>query len=391
MSGPEILIFDDDPAVGSLMLGVMEDAGYQTQLYGDGTRVISLVQEIRPRLVILDIMLPGVDGLSSCKALRALPGMKDLRIIVTSAKSAGQIEALAGKVGADQFIPKPFTVLNFIGHVQRLIGASTSAEPTGAADPIFVTVLGSRSAGKTSCVALELGEALLILDAGSGLADIGKLIEGRKGLNVLLTHYHEDHVSGLSALRDLDIPLTICGPSDVEMPLADVAKKYLNFPPKEGVTLYTLVEGTFTPVFGVKVSALYVNHGATAVALRIDTFGKKIVYCPDNEIRPPREGQIRDIEDKLRAFARDADLFIHDARYAPEDFSGHVNDGHSSFDNVVDLAVDAGAARLLLFHLDASYSEEKMTALVAAARARAASQITALDVSLAQEGVRLKI
>ena len=393
MANPEVLIFDDDIQIGTLMQDILEDAGYRVQVYHDGFRVLNLVQEIRPRLVILDIMMPGLDGLSICKALRESPAAKSLRIIVASGKSSGQIEQQARGLGADLFIQKPFTINVFLEKVQGLIGAPAEAVPEPAGQPVQVTVLGCRATGRTSCVALQTGEMLLVLDAGSGMHQLGGLLDGRKDVRVLLTHYHNDHTEGLPFLRDKNLAISICGPQDAGRSVRDVTQQslYTPTPPKGQVSLYTIVEGSFALAAGVRLSAMYLNHPGTTLGLRVDACGKKIVYCPDNEVRLPEAGKVRDTEDKLKAFARDADLLIHDARYSPEDYPRHVNEGHSAYPAVVDLAVDAGAKKLMLFHMDPAYGAAQIKNMEEAARTQASRQITALEIVTAQEGMSFPV
>ena len=389
----EILIFDDDPGIGYLLQDSLEAAGYRVQLYADGTRVKPLVEELRPRLVILDIMMPGLDGLAACKTLRANPTLKNMRIAVCSGKVVGKPDEAALRYGADAFIPKPFDIADFLKKVHGMIGAPAGAAPEAAGSPIFVTTLGARSSGTGISLALEIGETLLVLDAGPGFRNVDPLLVGRKELRLIFTHYHADHVGGLGHLRDKSLPVALFGPNGVEMSLRDVVQKHLYTPgpPKCPTSLYTIVEGSCMLTPQVRLSGLNVNHPGTTMALRVEAFGKSVVFCPDNEVRLPQEGQMRDSEGKLRAFARNADLLIHDARYTPEDYQAHRNEGHSSYSNVVDLAVDAGVKRLMLTHLDSSYEEEKLKSVEAGARAQAQGQITDMEVFLAREGSRVKL
>ena len=393
MANPEILIFDDNSSLGNLLLHSLENAGYRVQVYQDGTRALSLVKEIHPRLVILDVMMPGLDGLTICKTLRDNPSFKNVRIIVSSGKSSGNVEKQALSLGADLFLQKPFNVQPFLEKVETLIGAPHIGAVEPAGQPVLVTVLGCRSAGRTSCVALQTGEMLIMLDAGSGLCHAEHLLEHRKELHVILTHYHPDHTEGLAFLKDRNIKISICGPHDANVTVQNIAQTHLysHTPPKGQISLYTVVEGTFSLAAGVRLSAMYLNHPGTTLGLRLDACGKTIVYCPDNEIRLPRPGQVHDTEDKIKTFAREADLFIHDACYTPEDYQMRINEGHSAYPAVVDIAVDAGAKRLMLFHFDPAYTDKQINELEKAARAQAARQITALEIMAAREGLHFKI
>lgn len=393
MANPEILIFDDDIRVRTLMQHILEDAGYGVQAYDEATRVISLVQEIQPRLVILDIMMPGLDGLAACTSLRENFATKDIYIIVASGKTSGLVEDQARDLGADLFIRKPFEASLFHEQVRCLIGAPLADASKPASQRVRVTVLGCRASGRTSCVALQAGDMLLALDAGAGMRQLGGLLVGRKELRVLLTHYHADHVEGLSFLRDKNLKISVCGPQDADRSVQDVAQQYLftPTPPKAEIGLYTIGEGSFALAEGVRLSAIYLNHPGTTLGLRVEVYGKRIVYCPDNEVRMPEGGKNRDTEDKLKEFAQDADLLIHDARYSPEDYQRRVNEGHSAYPLVVDLAVDAGVKRLMLFHLDGSYGAAQVKSLEEGACERASRQITSLEILAAQDGMKLQV
>lgn len=120
--GAEIVIVEDDPAAGSLLTELLEHSGFTTDLVQDGSQALSVVKSNRPRLVILDIMLPGLDGLGVCKAIKRDLALRGTKVIILSGKVFAVERERVSRAGADLFIPKPFDVQGLSRKVVDLIG-----------------------------------------------------------------------------------------------------------------------------------------------------------------------------------------------------------------------------------------------------------------------------
>src|ERR1039457_2388673 len=105
--GLEILIVDDDPIGGSLTNTLLKEAGYETQLISDSRKVMAEVHAQRPGLVVLDILMPGIDGLTLCHMIKQDPALSDTKIIMVSGKAFQAEKERAMRYGANLFIEKP--------------------------------------------------------------------------------------------------------------------------------------------------------------------------------------------------------------------------------------------------------------------------------------------
>ncbi|MFN2376020.1 MAG: UDP-3-O-acyl-N-acetylglucosamine deacetylase [Candidatus Binatia bacterium] len=124
MAGGNILIVDDDAAVRDSIGAVLSDEGYRVRFAGDGTEAIARAGEERPDLVLLDVWLPGMDGIQVLEKLRE--GHEDLPVIVISGHGNIETAVRATKLGAVGFIEKPFTIE---GLLEAVSGALPRVRP----------------------------------------------------------------------------------------------------------------------------------------------------------------------------------------------------------------------------------------------------------------------
>ena len=128
-SAKKILLVEDDRDISHLVKLHLEDEGYKVDVVGDGNRGLSMAQEKPYDLVVLDIMLPGVDGLEICRRLRRETDY--LPILMLTAKSS-EVDRIVGlELGADDYLTKPFSVRELVARVKaifRRMGAVTLRE-----------------------------------------------------------------------------------------------------------------------------------------------------------------------------------------------------------------------------------------------------------------------
>jgi CheY-like chemotaxis protein len=116
-----ILIVDDDPSIRKLVATTLEDvAGFELVEAGDGGEALDLAAEEAPAIVLLDIDMPGLDGLEACRRLRAETATADTTIVMLTAAAGEEAERAAEEAGADLFLTKPFSPLELLRLVSDL-------------------------------------------------------------------------------------------------------------------------------------------------------------------------------------------------------------------------------------------------------------------------------
>lgn len=129
-----IYIADDEEYIRSLMKIFLENEGFEVKLFADGYSVLQAVKERMPDLIILDIMMPGEDGLSVCTSIRK---KSTVPIIIVSAKDSAMDRVTGITLGSDDYLVKPFLPLELTARVKALlrraeISASTASERQNA-------------------------------------------------------------------------------------------------------------------------------------------------------------------------------------------------------------------------------------------------------------------
>ncbi|MER5729019.1 response regulator transcription factor [Streptomyces sp. NPDC002138] len=141
---PRILVVDDDPTVAEVVTGYLHRAGYAVEQAADGPAALARAERNRPDLVVLDLMLPGIDGLEVCRRLRATGPVP---VIMLTARG-DEDERIAGlEVGADDYVTKPFSPRELVLRVTSVLRRSRAAErPAGpaaaAAAPVVLAGAG---------------------------------------------------------------------------------------------------------------------------------------------------------------------------------------------------------------------------------------------------------
>jgi DNA-binding response OmpR family regulator len=118
MVGKRILVVDDDAKTVELVKLYLNRDGYKVLVAYNGNEALRLAKEVRPDLIVLDLMLPGMDGLEVCSALRA---ESDVPIIMLTAKTAEQDRLLGLDLGADDYVTKPFSPKELAARVRAVL------------------------------------------------------------------------------------------------------------------------------------------------------------------------------------------------------------------------------------------------------------------------------
>jgi len=102
-----ILVVDDNPVNREIIEEILADEN-EVLMAADGADALKVAERHRPHVVLLDVMMPGLDGYDICRKLRAMPGMSKLRIVMVSAKAMPSEQARGFNAGADAYVTKPF-------------------------------------------------------------------------------------------------------------------------------------------------------------------------------------------------------------------------------------------------------------------------------------------
>jgi phosphoribosyl 1,2-cyclic phosphodiesterase/ActR/RegA family two-component response regulator len=430
------LIIDDDPDFRALVGDVLRAQGWQIWDADNGEIGLELARERRPRIVICDLLMPRSNGFQVCRALRDDPHFVSTRIVVTTARAYDADRKAAFEAGADEYLTKPFDLKQFSALMEKLSvpaaaipGSTTFFSKDEGSWVKFWGVRGSIATpgpstvhygGNTSCVEVRTKGQIIILDAGTGLRPLGRALtqefkERPLALNILLSHTHWDHIQGLPFFQPLYQPnnrIRILGyegarsglfnvlSSQMESPYFPVGLKEL----PSNVEIEELRDMEFA-VGDIHIESYFANHPGICVGYRISTPEGSIAFFPDNEPPHRLKHTSRNIESfdtartafvktesrKLAEFIKNVDVLIVDSQYDAQEYERHRGWGHGCVDDVVQLAVEAGAKRLYLFHHDPDHDDSKINAMVEHARKLAAAVGSTIQIEAAMEGLKVQL
>ncbi|MCP3874062.1 MAG: MBL fold metallo-hydrolase [Desulfobacteraceae bacterium] len=244
--------------------------------------------------------------------------------------------------------------------------------------------------GDTTCIQItaKTGETIIV-DAGSGIRRLGNSFIDKDITQyyLLFTHSHWDHIQGISFFR----PLLF---SKVKMIIQDRefsgirTKNILNEVMKKpffpiglndlnaDLRFESALNGTFM-IGSIKVETIPISHSGGGLGYKFVEDDKSFVFLTDNELG------YRHLEgkgfDEYLDFSQNADLLFHDGEYTKEEYVRKVSWGHSSIEDVLDLAVKAKVKKLGLFHLNQDRTDEQMDKIVDECQANLKAKKSTLD------------
>jgi len=286
----------------------------------------------------------------------------------------------------------------------------------------------NRYGGNTSCVEVRpKGGAPIVIDAGSGIRKLGQHLmnhecgEGNGSVHLLISHTHWDHIQGLPFFS----PLYTEG-NDLHVYARQREDKHLQsifaqqnegpyFPVpldsmKASVDFRELTEGQQFDIAEAKVTCTRLNHPWIAMAYRIDVDGASVVYSSDTApftdilleqefiAQPPEIGAPLKPEDaaKLKAMrkglvdlCKGADLLIYDTQFTPEEYRQKPHWGHSTPDDAMSIARDAGVKTVALFHHAPARTDDQQDAILE--RYQEGTKNEEFDVISSYEGMELTL
>ncbi len=133
----KILVVDDEPDALEVLGFKLKEAGYTPIFAKDGTRAIAAARDERPALIVLDLMLPEVDGLEVCKILRRDAATAMIPILMLTAKATEMDRVIGLELGADDYVTKPFSPRELVLRIKKLLARTKAAD-----DPVVLLRFG---------------------------------------------------------------------------------------------------------------------------------------------------------------------------------------------------------------------------------------------------------
>jgi phosphoribosyl 1,2-cyclic phosphodiesterase len=282
-----------------------------------------------------------------------------------------------------------------------------------------------RYGGNTACVEVRVGETLIIIDAGSGLfpltlARFGEIASSGARVHLLISHTHWDHIIGLpyfSPLYHSESVITFYGLKRSQQHLRDVLGGVVSqplFPTNLAQSMAALdfrevgPYQQFTIEDSVQVTTSRLNHPYRALGFRLKSERGCLAYVCDTgpfhtilfDEKPAQwSAEPQDSDPKVRktlarmktgalTLMQDADWVIYDAHFTARDYEAKFHHGHSTPDQAAEMALEAGAKHVFLFHHAPERTDDQVDMMLAACRANLVGQ--GLQVSAAYEGMALR-
>lgn len=179
----KILIVDDD--IDSLkLIGLMlQRHGYEVSAANAGNQALSKATTEHPNLIILDVMMPDMDGYEVCRRLRANPETKSIPIIMFTAKTLVDDKVAGFEAGADDYLTKPTHPAELASRVKNILARNTSQKRPETNKGVAIGVLGAKGGVGTSTIALNLASAFVLRSENAILADF-RMGAGSIGLHI---------------------------------------------------------------------------------------------------------------------------------------------------------------------------------------------------------------
>ena len=378
----KFLVIEDSKAFAAMFRHMLEQAGHEALIEVDSTKAMQRVADEQPDCVLLDIMMPGVDGYSLLSQMRRAHG-RQLKIIMVSAKAYEADKRKALNLGASGYINKVVERDVFLQRIEEILHDQPKIRFWGVRGTLPVVGEASlRYGGNTSCVSMEFADGrLFIFDAGSGIKSFSDHLMKQQAqalkARVFISHPHIDHIQALPFFGPLFVKgneFEVLGPAQDTKGMKDLIAGQMDgvyFP----VTLsgfaadvsYTdLNEGEFKRD-GVSIKTMLLNHPGHCLAYRVDYGGASFCYATDNELYPVTSPYYNEhYRSQLSEFIRGVDYWVTDCTFMDDEYAdGKEHWGHSSVSEVIEIADQAQVKTLCLFHHDPDQDDDAIDAKLA--------------------------
>ncbi|MEQ8508593.1 MAG: response regulator [Rhodospirillaceae bacterium] len=397
------LIVDDDSSVAALAQNILKSGGIDAEIADLKQNIVTHVRATRPDVVLVDIMMPNIDGIELCRQIKSAPDLEAIYVVVVSGKAYDYDKRRAKQVGADGYITKPVNPTEFAAQVRAIVESAFTLSYYGVRGTLPVPGKKSlRYGGNTSCVTMSFpNDRTLIFDAGSGIKVLSdQIMEERKGkfsAHLFISHPHWDHINAFPFFSPFFIPgnkFQVIGAKHGEKTMEDLISAQMDdvfFPITvtdmgASITFKDMVEETMMIDDDIEVRSMLLSHPGNCLGYRVIFGGKSVCYVTDNELYTKESGfQNKSYEAKLIEFVAGTDILITDTTYFDDEYNKRIHWGHSSVGRVVEIAAAANVKHLHLFHHDPdqydddidrklSVAQEKMAALNPSTRVEAPAE-----------------
>lgn len=226
--------------------------------------------------------------------------------------------------------------------------------------------------GNTTCLEVDLDGQVMIIDAGTGIRKLGEDLIKRKlhELTLFITHSHWDHIQGFpffTPIYSAKTAINIIGCTNSYKQLKDILSNQMSYEyfPISFFDLKSRIKFTETcdnyfEINGYKINTIRNNHSIFTSGIKIQKNGKSFVFITDNEllsrnpITPFRE---------FVEFCKGATYLVHDSQFTEQEYSNRQGWGHSTFEQSISLANDAGVKNLCFFHHDPNRQDKELSLL----------------------------
>jgi len=411
-----VLVIDEQENFRNSIATLLRSEGYEVEVAADGAEGVRLALADPPAAVMLDLLMPKMHGFEVIQCLRAALHTARLPIVVMSAKGYPSDQRKALDMGATRFLLRPFEPAILVDALHDLL-TTTTVHFWGVRGSIAAPgPETARYGGNTPCVSIEHDGRILILDAGTGIRKLGIALQAAAAgrpleVDLLISHTHWDHIQGFPFFVPAFVPrnrVRVFGPRSAEKPLEKVLRGQMDveyFPVALGdMAAQISVEeyrGQHVDIGPFHVVPGYLNHPGVTLGYRIELPGLTIAYATDTEpyrsFLPGQAGDQavaafgKDQDASLIDLVRGADVYIADAQYSPDEYRTKVGWGHTNYADTVDLAIEAGVKRLVLFSHDPMHDDAAVDRKLAHCRVLMAERGADIEVIAAAEGVPLAL
>jgi len=378
-------VVDDDQDIVNILKKVLEMEGHQAFGYTSSLPVMEEILRKKPDCILLDMLMPELDGLTLLKQIRNHPDLQTLKVVIVSGKAYEVDRKRAYDCGADGYITKPVNMQSFPDTIRRVMADRIQLSYWGVHGTMPVPgPLTVKYGGNTSCVSMEFPRGgFFIFDAGTGIKVLSNHIMANSislvGAKLFISHPHWDHINGLPFFVPLYLQgneIEILGPAHGDTTMRDLISGQMDgayFPVniKEFsamVSFRDLREGEIK-IDGIRVKSMLLNHPGNCLGYRVEYRERVICYITDNELYPAGNPLYNaHYLNQLSGFIKHADVLITDCTYTDEEYEGKSGWGHSSITPVVELAHRSRVKSLHLFHHDPDHSDDDIDRILETAQ-----------------------
>ncbi len=371
-------VVDDEQEIVGAATALLDAAGHDVTGFTSSKEALTRILSDPPEVLLVDIMMPEMDGLELVRQVRSNEGSANIRILVLSAKTYEFDKIRAKEMGADGYLLKPINLETFISEVDALMGDTMTAKFWGVRGTLPVPGQKSlRYGGNTSCVSLNFsGAPMMIFDAGSGIKSLSDHLMSkgeRITAKIFISHPHWDHINAIPFFVPLYVPgneFEILGARHGDISMRELMSAQMDgiyFPitiREFGARVFFRDLGEETLEFdGVTVKTILLSHPGNCLGYRVEYAGKSLCYITDNEMfQHGQPGHNPGYIDRLADFCRGTDALITDTTYTEAEYPAKTGWGHSSIGQVANLASRAEPKMLYMFHHDPDQDDNAIDA-----------------------------